>query len=244
MNTAEVIFGVSMCSGQRHRAQAIAQGLSPSSSPLSAVPAADPQQPVATASEPAPEPLEHSPSQPQLQSLATPLPSPCSQAAHQNVTTSAPQISPDSDNADIDAASQIANSTSVHSITRSTDGSMPRRGLRFDLTDDRLDSSTNDKPEADDFQRQRPLIRLPSASGLPPIHRAPSFKLQQQSQQQQLTVDGDEHDGSGDERALPEGITAIQVVDPDDPTSLVLQVCYLLCAVGFTGMLPVLCHLF
>ena len=107
---------------------------------------------------------------------------------------------------------------------------MPRRGLRFDVDDDESDNaSSSHKHGEDKVLEQRPMARLPSA-GLPPIHRAPSLKLhqqsQQQQQQQQQSMDKEEEGDASGEQGLPDGITAIQVVDPADPNSVVLQVSY------------------
>lgn len=119
---------------------------------------------------------------------------------------------------------------------------MPRRGLRFDEEDEPDATSSSQVNDMDSGPKQRPLSRLPSA-GLPPIHRAPSLKVthqhsQQQQQHHNANVKGEGQSESDVERMLPEGITAIEVADPDNPNSLVLQVTCLCCALPLVDNLP------
>ena len=239
-----------VCRGQRHRAQALAQGILPSSQlPSSNGATSDDEPPAAASSRPASEPLQPPPPlqmQPFSTPLATPLPSPCAQAAHQNAPSSAPSSEPNSPESDGHTASEedsTAGARSTQSRARSGDHrSMPRRGLRFDVEDDEPDATSSSQVNyVDSGPKRRPLSRLPSA-GLPPIHRAPSLKVtHQHSQQQQhhnADVKGEGHSESDGERMLPEGITAIEVADPDNPNSLVLQVTCLCCALPLVDSLP------
>ena len=235
MTQSDCQHDVRMCSGQRHRAQALAQGIPlPSQLPSAFASTEDDDALPAASSRTASEPLQPPPQaqkQPSTTPLATPLPSPCSQAVHQDVPSSAissVKNSPESDGHTASEQDSAAGARSTYSRARSGDSTMPRRGLRFDVEDSEANATSNaGVSDVDSTQKQRPLSRLPSA-GLPPIHRAASVKLQHQhsQQQQQLTADLKEEgqDGSDEEQVLPEGITAIQVADPDNPDALVLQV--------------------
>lgn len=99
-----------------------------------------------------------------------------------------------------------------------TESSAPRRGLRFDQDEAEPGSNPKGLQPADDSLP--PRLRGPP--GLPPVHRAPSFKLQPYSQlgdgAQAQAVEG---------IMLPDGITAVPIVDPDNPDVITMQVCYI-----------------
>ncbi len=101
----------------------------------------------------------------------------------------------------------------------------PRRDLKFGSTDTEADTTAAGQPAQAITINPEALKPGGAPAGLPPFRRAVSF-----SKEPQVLLPRGQQQGDGQQEVpfdgsnLPDGITAIPVADPNDPSVIVMQV--------------------